>query len=744
MIIVRAKRWGQADIEAEAAIKENEIESFGANTIGELLDAISPVLDPSGGEPELLVNGKRITNPAELEDYPKEALAQISLLPREAAAAYGVEQDKRVVNLELKQHFASWTGEAAVQTPTSGGRRSVALTAGRFTIDQDTRWNVGATFSHDSELLRSERSLPAQAAPLEWTGGPDDAGAQFDPDDDTALLPRAQSIGFNANVTHPVGSFSGTLNLAANRNNSTLKIGPPVVISRPASNPLEPRLLEDRRGLASRSALKYLQNSRSFSTGISLTGAVGGWQSNIGLRYSVNWAESVRQLGYAEITSPRPGDMDANPSVAGLSRTPQADRLRSTTETYNLSLTSGNSIVTVPAGQARASLSFNANHLRSKVTGAGTVTNDNTTSSNASEQFDGLLSLSVPVASASADFLKPLGELTVSTTAAFRKVSGAAMNFRLGSALDWSPVTSVNLRVAYSRENSEPTYNELYAPRVEILNRVFDFTRGEYVQPLFRFGGNENLAGGSLKILSADLFATPFGQNFVSLDFGYRHTIARGGVASFPELTPDVETAFPERIYRDQTGRLVAIDARPINIGFDETRRLTSGLSLRWSEDSGVLEDAKPPWTITSSLTFQWDLENETEIRPGLGVIDRLEGLGQARHSAEFQLNVGRNGLGVTLGGTWTGPASVNGGSEVQYRYPASTTVNLGAFVEPASLMAKESNNEWIEALKLSVDVQNVFDSRRSIESSTGLEGYSRDELDPLGRTIRFAASVQF
>ncbi len=736
-IIVEGKRWGRAEIDAEAEIGESEIASFAATTIGELLEATAFLVSGSGQVPEVLVNGRRIANPGELDDYPKEALARIAILPKNAAAAYGFAQGKRVVNLELKRRFATWRSEAGMESPTAGGRRSSKLSIGRFAIDYDTRWNIGATYSHDTELLKSERAIPAQAAVSQEADSLDRSNASIDPAEYEALLPRAHSAGVNASATHPFGAFSGTLNIAANRSQSIQKIGlPPDTVSRPL-----------RRHLT---ALESRQTSESLAAGLAISGPVAGWQSNLGLRYSVDWATTDRESGY-RTDGPEQVVEDGYTRRAGdgglLSQT---NRLRSKSEAYTLSLTTGNSIASLPAGLARASLSLNAGHRRVKFTDFAPSTGGSYSSVTHSEQLDGLVSFSLPLAGAGTEPFAALGKVDASATGAFRKVSGAPTNYRIGGAIDWSPMKSVNLRVAYSHENTEPTYDQLYAPRIEILKRVFDFTRGEYVQPLFRLGGNDALVGGSLESFTADLRATPFDGHLLSVDLGYRHARAQGGIASLPALTPEVEATFPERVFRNARGELIAIDARAINIGSDVTKRLTSGLSLRWSQprnshqEAGKVGGAFTPWTIMGSLTHRWELKSETAIRRGLSVIDRLDANGQARHSIAFHFNVGRKGLGANFGGTWTGAARVARDGAVAYRYPPSSTFNLGGFVELGMLIRGAKTRDWVDALKLSLDVRNLFDSRRWVESPTRMEGFSRYELDPLGRTIRIAITAQF
>lgn len=746
-IVVKGRRWGQAEIAAESVIDENAIDSFSATTIGELLDRMTSLIDSRGQSPELLVNGKRITNPAELKDYPKEALARIAILPKTAAAVYGFEPEKRVVNLELKRKFASWQIQSEVEMPTAGGRRNATLRMGRFIIDGDTRWNIGANVADETELLRSERQVPVQPAAQTLLDALGAAGAGIDPNRYESLFPRSNAQGFNASVTHPVGAFSGSVNFSAGRRESARKIGMPVaIVQAPAG--------EDYGLLAAEEALQNRQRSESISTGLSLSGPVEGWQTSFGFRYSVNWAKSARDVGYdARSVQQRIDDGAEWPLGADQwGNLPLlTDRLASTSEVYNLSLTASRPVADLPAGPMRTSVSLNANRFLTNSSYFDADANQWSGSHSSRYQFDGLVSLSLPVASRGAGVLDEIGDLTATISGAFRKVTKAKTNYRLSGALDWSPASFVNLRTAYSRENVEPGYDQLFGPRMEIVNRVFDFRRDEYVQVLYRFGGNPDLAGGTAQNLSADMSLMPFGPGSVTFNVGYRRSITNGGISSLPDLTPVVEAAFPDRIIRDPSGKLVLVDARAIRIASERSQRLTSGISFRWTEKPPALsneaENVPPvfaPWTVTASLTHQWSLQSQTQIRPELAIIDRLEGGGQARHRADFQLDVGRKGLGASVSASWNGPAYVLGAGGAIYRYWPSTMFNLGGFIEPGSIFDTDGQKKWIDALKLSVDIQNLFDSRKVIESPGRPDGFSRDELDPLGRTIRFTINTSF
>src|SRR5436305_1522922 len=99
-----------------------------------------------------------------------------------------------------------------------------------------------------------------------------------------------------------------------------------------------------------------------------------------------------------------------------------------------------------------------------------------------------------------------------------------------------------------------------------IFNRIFDYARQETVDAIWITGGNPRLGRGRQENRSLAVQLRPFGDQRLTLNLGYREQVATGGVIPFPELTPAIEAAFPERVTRDPAGRLISVDARPINL----------------------------------------------------------------------------------------------------------------------------------------------------------------------------------
>ena len=372
-IIVLGKRGGQAEIASERDVDEQQISAYGADDIGDLVTSVTPLIDGTGEAPILLVNGKRITDPSVITGYPPEALARLAILPPEAAAHYGYPSGKRVVNLELKKKFASWTADAGISAPTAGGRYGTQLSAGRHTIAGNTRWNAQTSYSRDTMLRRSARDIALRPEILAITQSLiDDGSGDIDPDAYETLMGASETASFHAGLNHPFGDFSGSLNFNANRNSNRQLVGMPVAYIRvPDGNgatTLVSKLISDN-GLESR------QRSTSFGVSASVSGPVMGWQSSLSLQYFYSRSRNAYERGFD--ASGVQALVDAqNPSFDPYGAWPDtpllADRTRSRSQTLGGSFNLSKPILTLPAGAVNASFSLNASRFRTRTSGPGT------------------------------------------------------------------------------------------------------------------------------------------------------------------------------------------------------------------------------------------------------------------------------------------------------------------------------------------------------------------------------------
>ena len=85
-------------------------------------------------------------------------------------------------------------------------------------------------------------------------------------------------------------------------------------------------------------------------------------------------------------------------------------------------------------------------------------------------------------------------------------------------------------------------------------------------------------------------------------------------------------------------------------------------------------------------------------------------------------------------------------GEGENFAFKPPVTVNLSAFVEPDRLFDGMGKKGTIRGVKLSMDVDNLFDRYRRVtrEDGTVPAGYYRNEIDPLGRTVRLTLRKKF
>lgn len=755
-IVVTAPRWGKADIASETELDEDRIAAYGANTIGELVEDITPLIGGARDTPILLVNGRRIGNSTEITDYPPEALNRLAILPPEAAARYGYAAGQRVVNLELKKSFASTDADAGFAMPLAGGRTRSQLSATRSIIDGDTRWNVQLRGSTDTPLLKSERDIPVRpdvAAILPLLEAPE--GRSIDPNRFETLAAKARSLNLNIGVVRPVGDFFLSINANAGVNRSTQRTGIPVAsINLPSAGGDEIlyRLVGER-------ALESRQRSTNVGASASLSGAIAGWQTSFSASYSDSRNSNANDTGYDS------GDLQDRVDVGDPSFDPSGpwpslplltDRNRSSSQTIGATFNASKSIFKLPAGEASTSITVNASHSRSLFRAWSAATGAVSEDRFASHQLDGRWSLTLPVANRALGVLAPLGDLGVDLSMEVGKARQTRTRYKWDAGVRWSPFPFVDLRGAFGHENVEPLFEQLYGPRIEVITRLFDFAQQEYVQPISVFGGNPDLEGGSIRTLSANAMIRPFEGDLATFNIEYHRRLAQGGIASLPTLTPDIEAIFPERVVRDGGGRLVSIDARPINIANDRTESITSAVTFLYTAKRKAPVGEPPssasqrPWTFSLSIAHSWQLASKMVIRSGLPALDRLRDSGQPRHNVMFNLVVGRRGMGASLNGNWNGAARVQSsgapGGTTEFRYPSSVLFNLGLFAEPERWDNVSRERNWASKIRISLDVQNILNGFRkvSVLGDTTRRELTRDEIDPLGRTIRLSIRKQF
>lgn len=143
-----------------------------------------------------------------------------------------------------------------------------------------------------------------------------------------------------------------------------------------------------------------------------------------------------------------------------------------------------------------------------------------------------------------------------------------------------------------------------------------------------------------------------------------------------------------------------------------------------------------------------WRFQDEILIRDGLPVLDLLDGAavgsrgGQPRHEVELRAGYSLNGLGARVNADWKAATDVNGTlSSGDLHYSDQATVSLKFFADLTARPELISRFFWLRGSRISLDIDNLFDSRLQVRDSLGNTpvGYQPDYLDPTGRTIKLS-----
>jgi len=423
-------------------------------------------------------------------------------------------------------------------------------------------------------------------------------------------------------------------------------------------------------------------------------------------------------------------------------------RSRSRATNVNVRMNLQTLFLELPAGPLSWSFSANAGRTHSAIT-----QNDNTASlSNRFTQFrsTGQTSVNLPISSRGSSFAA-LGDLAVDISLGLQSMAGSTAQTSYGGGMTWTPFAQIQLRGSIDRSQSSPTFEQLNGPIITTINRIFDYDRQEFVEAAWTTGGNPLLGRGSQSSISVSMTVQPLARQTLAINFGYRQFVAKNSPTAFPELTPAMEAAFPDRITRGAAGKLLAVDARAINIERQQDANLSSSIDWRLGGrrhgGSGVtpLNLAADRLQVNFALSYQLHLRSESLIRRGLPMIDRLANSGGSRHALDLRINLGKRAFGGSLSASWNSASRIVGTDEV-FRLTPPLRFNLSSFANLDRLMKSRRGAAWRRGLKISLDVQNLFEGypRVTLLDGSVPAGYSRNEADPLGRTVRLAFRKQF
>ena len=792
ILVVAERVKGQVDAPQApiATFDETEIGALGASSLTDVLSRISPQTGSGrgrgGGMPVVLVNGQRITNFREMRNFPPEALRRVEVLPEEVALRYGFPANARVVNLILKDKFASRRIEAEYRLPTRGGFNSWELEASQMRIDGPSRFNVTASIEDGSPLFESERPGLISASNLPSVAGDPDPRAF------RSLIADTRDIGVNASWTKGLGK-DGTggaisLNANASRSDSLSWSGLDLARLADAGGATALRALADpleRRG-----------QTTSLQGGAGLNLFPGRWQlsATLDAGHTVNTTRIDRRADTSGLIAaalagslPISGPLPALPS-AGF------DTARSESNTATALVTMIGRPLLLPAGEVAAT--FKAGYAFSAIDSSDTRSTAGPVSLRRGDLSAGV-NLGIPIASRRENSLAALGDLTLNFSAGYNHLSDFGSLTDWSAGLTWSPVEKLNLQASYLVNEAAPSLSQLGSPANVTFNvPVYDFARGETVLVTVTGGGNPALRKESQRDLKLGAnYELPMRGS--SLLVEYFRNRSDDVSASFPLLTPAIEAAFPGRAVRDASGRLTGIDQRPVTLAEQTGSRLRWGLNLSGtigkapeggSGMMGMMGGGRGPggprggsgrpagagagggrgpgggmmgamfggggqgrWNVGVYHTVQFS--SRVLIAPGGPALDLLDGDalsggGTPRHSVEFNLGAFHKGLGMFGQGAWSGPTTLKasgapGTSDL--RFGSLAKVNLSVFADLGQVgLAKQA--PFFKGARVSLRVDNLFDARQKVKDGSRMVplSYQPDYLDPRGRVIELEFRKMF
>jgi iron complex outermembrane recepter protein len=691
IVVTTPRGSAGAGIEPLLEISPSELDSYGADSLSDLVEDLRPLTRSSKSDQTavVLING-HLAGQTEFDNLPREAVERVEVLPESVALQYGFSENRRVLNFILREHYRAVPVRATEGGATEGGDQSVAADASMARLEDEARVTVLASYKDSAWLRESDRGISA----------PDNYYRTLQPD--------AQDTKVAVTVSHPFWGISSSLEASYDVLSSNSLQG----IAANADDSLVP--------------LQAGSDVRTARVAWQLTGLVDGFI----------WGATAYYLHVVSRSNSDTGvDTDTTQTLI--------DRTQTAFDAGNLQLSLSGRIASLPAGPVIANMKFGLQYqgfdTRDVPPGAASV------SSNLVRTVrTGNINASIPLASADHDVLPALGQLSGTFNATLDDVSEFGTLLSTSYGLDWTPLKKLHVNAIYTDHRTAPTVQQLRAPPIITSNvESFDYVNSETVYVTELTGGNGTLASTDGRQASVGVSVGPFlgKTEFLAR---YEQSWTSNAIGALPPTTPDVELAFPDRFVRDADGNLIEIDDRWVNL----LRQRTD--DVKWGVNVWIPMGAAPAQGMANRVEFSlfdtWYLRDVTLIRNGIPELDLLDGApsdvtgGQPRHKIEFHTLVHRNGIGVLLAVAWRSPTVVGSGDPAApdpIYFSSLGTADLRVFLDLGRQPVLQ-DHAWAKGARLALAVTNLFDHRQSVHDADGVTptAFEPGYLDPTGRVL--------
>ena len=805
IVVVATRIRGEVETAAPpiVTLTEDDIAAYGAGSLQALLAALAPQTGTGRGRgdgaPSVLLNGLRIASFREIRSIPPEAIRRVEVLPEEVALKYGFRPDQRVVNFILKDSFRSFGSETEAKLPGAGGFSNLSEEMTLTRIEKGSRLNLTGSLERRTPLTEAERGIVQPAAAGTATVPTDPHAGDY-----RTLLADARSAVVNGTWAKSLGTGASlTLNGLIQRNDNRSLNGLNSVVLAAPSGSLTQRTTLLPAPLASRTV------ADTASAGATLNLPLGAWQlawtadgthvattTRIDARADLSGLQMLVDQGALSPTGTLPADAIL-PAPQGIARSRSNSATTLATFTGSLlRLPGGQSALTLKAGFAWAGLQ--SADSRQLGTPADLKRGD------AQAGF----SLDLPLTSRREGFGAALGDLALNLNAEAHHVSDFGDLTAWGAGLTWGITPKLTFAANYIASEKAPGLSDLGAPATVTTGvALYDFTRGETVLATVITGGNPALKKERQRDLKLSAnWDLPIGKKSALL-LEYFRNRSQGTTNAFPLLTPDVEAAFPGRVTRDASGRIVSVDERAVTFAETTGSRLRASLNFGGAFGKadpnarrgafagmrggggggrpgggpggarpgagsaggsaggggggggrgGFGGDGRGHWNL--SLAYTQELDETARIVPGGRVLDLLDGdalsgAGIARRSATLEGGGFYRGFGLRISGTYAAGthvdgAQINGGGvpgASRLDFGDLATFNLRGFIDLGRMPKLVSRAPFFKGTRVAIGVNNLFDAVQNVTDQTGATPlrYQRGYLNPEGRVFSIELRKQF
>lgn len=552
-IVVTAERIrGQVETASAPVLEldQEQVAAYGAASIADLVAQLSPQIGTGrgrGGRPVFLVNGQRITNFREIGRYPPESIKKVEVLPEEVALKFGFPADQRVINFILQDNFASREIEVEAGMPTRGGYSSGEAELGLLRIDGLERLNATASYTRTTPLTEAERGI------VQTPGNVPTVATDPDPADFRTLVARSERL--EANLT-------GTYGLGESGSAGQVTLNSQWVHGRTQSfSGLDLATVGSEIRVIDGDPIERETNTDALSLGAGYNTRLGDYQ-----------LQATFDGGLTDTQS----RIDRRRTAAG---PVIEDFARSKVWTAGLKGTLIGNPVLLPAGELGVTLSaaYDWDRIESfdtrTASGGNTLTRGNLSAG---------ASISVPIASRRDDVLAALGDVNFSIGGGIEHLSDFGTLGNATGNLIWRPAEPLTLQASYTLREAAPGLSQLGGPTIVNFNvPAYDFRTSQSVLVTQTGGGNPFLQAETQRDLKLSASYAIDWLDRANVLVEYYRNRSEDVTSSFPLLTPAIEAAFPGRVTREAaTGRLTALDVRPVTFAEVRSERLRYGFNL--------------------------------------------------------------------------------------------------------------------------------------------------------------------